>query len=139
MSENINLPSLNVSIPDQAEKQLIPNEKILNYYEEVIQNIQEDRMEADTAYRAFLDLAINGGDSSAASKEAAVNLLKLKTDSNDKMIKILDLWTRIHLRDRDTMPKYLAVQQNNKIEQSPVRDVRHMQDMMKSMKESHNE
>lgn len=122
MSENEqNLPSINVNIPDgisvpSEKKQLIPDEKIASVYEEAINAIREDRAEADFAYKTFLELVTNGGDASSSSKEAMVNLLKIKTESNDKLIKVLDLWTRIHLRDRDTMPKYLAVQQNNKIE-----------------------
>lgn len=130
-----NLPSLQVNsftpAVDQA-KQLIPDEKIINYYEEAIQNIKDDRQEADSAFRTFLDLVINGGDATSASKEAMVNLLKIKTESNDKMLKILELWTRMHLRDRDTYPKYLAVQQNNKIE-GTTRPARKMIEMMKTL------
>jgi len=54
-------------------------------------------------------------DASSASKEAIVNLLKIKTDTADKMAKIADLMTRIKLKERDTFPRYLAAQQNNKV------------------------
>lgn len=137
-NRNENLPSLQVNVPNSLTpatdqvKQLIPDEKIINYYEEAIENIKEDRHTADEAFKTFLDLVINGGDATSASKEAMVNLLKIKTESNDKMLKILELWTRMHLRDRDTFPKYLAVQQNNKIEGTS-RPARKMIEMMKEL------
>jgi hypothetical protein len=60
-------------------------------------------------------MVMNDGDASSASKEAIVNLLKSKSDISDKMSKIADLKTRIKLKDKDTFPRYLAAQQNNKV------------------------
>jgi len=58
---------------------------------------------------------MNEGDASSSSKEAIVNLLKINTDVNDKMSKIADLRTRMKLKEKDTFPRYLAAQQNNKV------------------------
>lgn len=115
--ENNELPSINVNIPGEDTKPFIADEKILDYYEEAIQNLREDRLEADEMFRNFAEMVVNGGDSSSASKEALVNFLRIKTETNDRMIKILDLWTRTKMKEKDTFPRYLAVQQNNKIEQ----------------------
>lgn len=60
-------------------------------------------------------MVINDGDASSASKEAIVNLVKIKSDTADKMSKVADLMTRIKLKDKDTFPRYLAAQQNNKV------------------------
>ena len=60
-------------------------------------------------------MVMNEGDASSASKEAIVNLLKIKSDTSDKMAKIADLRTRMKMKERDTFPRYLAAQQNNKI------------------------
>jgi hypothetical protein len=60
-------------------------------------------------------MATNDGDSSSATKEAVVGLMKIKTDMSDKMSKVADLMTRIKLKDKDTFPRYLAQQQNNKV------------------------
>ena len=60
-------------------------------------------------------MIINDGDASSASKEAIVNLLKIKSDTSDKMSKVADLMTRVKLKEKDTFPRYLAAQQNNKV------------------------
>lgn len=119
---NLPMPSLNVNLPAEVpeEKPLIPDEKVVSYYEEAMSNIREDRREANEMYLKFADMVMNE-DSSAASKEALVNLLKLQTEQSDKMIKILDLMTRLHMKDKNTFPKYMSVQQNNKIDARPNR------------------
>jgi len=58
---------------------------------------------------------MNDGDATSSTKEALVNLIKIKSDMSDKMSKVADLMTRIKLKERDTFPKYLAAQQNNTI------------------------
>ena len=63
----------------------------------------------------FLEMVINDGDASSASKEAIVNLIKIKSDTSDKMSKVADLMTRIKLKEKDTFPRYLSAQQNNKV------------------------
>ena len=60
-------------------------------------------------------MVMNDGDATSSTKEALVNLIKIKSDMSDKMSKVADLMTRIKLKERDTFPKYLAAQQNNTI------------------------
>ena len=110
------LPSIQLKVPPEGgEKPFVSDEKILSYYEEVIENLREDRKEAQLMYENFAEMVIDNGDASPASKEALVNCLRVKTEANDRMIKILDLWTRIKMKDKDTFPKFMAVQQNNKV------------------------
>lgn len=111
------LPSSNSNqqiIPEPQEC-IVKDEQILGLYEEILENCREDRKSADTVLNNFLDMIMNDGDASSASKEAAVNLVKIKSDTSDKMAKIADLMTRIKLKEKDTFPRYLAQQTNNKV------------------------
>ena len=81
----------------------------------LVLQLREDRVALDEVLVNFIDMVMNEGDSTSASKEAIVNLIKVKSDASDKMAKVADLMTRIKLKDRDTFPRYLAAQQNNKI------------------------
>jgi|694.fasta_scaffold23718_7 cellobiose-specific phosphotransferase system component IIA len=111
------VPSMNLPA-QQSEDQIsniVSDEKLVDVYNEVLDNIRQDRKQVDEFINNFADLVINEGDSTSASKEALVNLLKLKHDTSDKMAKIADLMTRIKLKDKDTFPRYLAANQNNTI------------------------
>jgi len=110
-------------IPTMKIDEMVPDEKpcivsdneILSLYDEIVENCRQDREQADGLLLQFLDMVMNDGESSSASKEAIVNLMKTKTDINDKMAKVADLKTRIKLKERDTFPRFLAAQQNNKV------------------------
>jgi len=111
------VPSMNLPA-QQSEDQIsniVSDEKLVDVYNGVLDNIRQDRKQVDEFINNFADLVINEGDSTSASKEALVNLLKLKHDTSDKMAKIADLMTRIKLKDKDTFPRYLAANQNNTI------------------------
>ena len=109
-----NMPIGSMQINDQKQD-IISDEEITFIYKEILDNIREDRRQTDEFINNFADLVINEGDSTSASKEALVNLLKIKSDMSDKMSKVADLMTRIKLKDRDTFPKYLAANQSNTI------------------------
>lgn len=115
--ENL-LPKMNVNPQEmmpQKEECIVEDKQILGLYDEILENCREDRKFVDETLTNFLEMVMNDGDASTASKEAIVNLLKIKTDINDKMAKIADLETRIKLKEKDTFPRYLAAQQNNKV------------------------
>jgi hypothetical protein len=95
--------------------QLISDETVVTVYEEILNNLRTDRIEVDEYLNNFADMVFNGGDSTTSSKEALINLIKVKSDTADKMSKIADLMTRIKLKERDTFPRYLAASQNNTI------------------------
>ena len=100
---------------NENENTIVSDEQLVDVYNEVLDDIRKDRKQVDDFINNFADLVINEGDSTSASKEALVNLLKLKHDTSDKMAKIADLMTRIKLKDKDTFPRYLAANQNNTI------------------------
>jgi hypothetical protein len=110
---------MNVAVPQipaqEEQNNLISDDMILGIYSEVLNTIRQDRVEVSDILNNFCDMVMNDGDSSSASKEAIVNLVRAKLDSSDKMAKIADLMTRIKLRDRDTYPKYLNATQENTI------------------------
>lgn len=109
------LPTMNVSNTFEEKECIVKDDELLNLYDEILSNCRRDRESADEILANFLEMVMNEGDASSASKEAIVNLLKIKTDISDKMTKVADLETRIKLKDRDTYPRYLAAQQNNKV------------------------
>lgn len=94
----------------QEEKEcIVKDEVLLGLYDEIVVNCRTDRAKVDQIQANFEDMVINDGDASSASKEALVNLMKIKTDINDKMSKVADLMTRIKLKEKDTFKPYLAV------------------------------
>lgn len=113
------VPQLNVNLPaqipgaEQKKEDLISDEKLLNVYDEVLDNIRKDRLEIDTILASFVDMVINDGEATSSSKEALVNLIKIKSDTADKLSKVADLMTRIKLKETNPFPKYMAVHQNN--------------------------
>ena len=112
------LPTMNVGknmIETEEKECIVSDEQVIDLYDEILENCRKDRESADVVLANFIDMVMNEGDASSASKEAIVNLLKIKSDTSDKMSKIADLMTRIKLKERDTFPRYLAAQQNNKI------------------------
>lgn len=112
------MPQMNVDekLMDTEDKpSIVSDDNLMGLYEEILQNCRQDRESIDEVLVNFIDMVMNEGDASSASKEAIVNLMKAKSDINDKMSKIADLETRVKLKERDTFPRYLAAQQNNKV------------------------
>lgn len=94
---------------------VVEDTELKGLYQEIIDNCRKDREGADEILTNFLDMVMNDGDASSASKEAIVNLMKIKSDTSDKMSKVADLMTRLKQKEKDTFPKYLAAQQNNSV------------------------
>lgn len=112
------MPSMNLNLPatkEEGESNLITDESLLGIYGEIMTAIKADRDEVDHVLGNFVDMVLNGGDATSSSKEALVNLLKLKVDQSDKMTKVADLMTRLKLKERDTFPRYLAAKQENHV------------------------
>ena len=110
-------PPMSQLLPEQPKDatMLIPDDKYLNLLDEIADNIREDRKQVSDYIDNMADMVINDGDPSSATKEALVNLVKVKTDLQDKMVKIADLMTR--LKSKNTYAysgaHLNAVQQNN--------------------------
>lgn len=110
------VPTMNVNeMVEQPEEEIVQNTELLGLYNEILENCRKDRASVDDVLVNFIEMVMNEGDASSASKEAIVNLLKIKSETADKMAKVADLMTRVKLKERDTFPRYLAAQQNNKV------------------------
>ncbi len=89
------------------EVSLVSDESLLGVYGEIMHNLRTDRDQVSDLVDAFSNMVLNDGDSSSASKEALVNLLKTKIEASDKMSKIADLMTRIKLKQPDTYQPWM--------------------------------
>jgi hypothetical protein len=115
------LPTMNVGmVPQKPEEggemsRLISDDALLGVYAEIMGDLRNDRKELEEYISTFANMVLNDGDATTSSKEALVNLVKIKSDIPDKMSRVADLMTRIKLKERDTFPRYLAAHQNNTI------------------------
>lgn len=92
---------------------LISDDKLLGVYQDVLTAVQKDREEISGILQSFLDMVLNEGDATSACKEAVVSLVKAKSETNDQVIKIADLMTRVKMKERNTFnPAIHAHQQN---------------------------
>jgi hypothetical protein len=116
------IPKMNVSVPEMPQPQpkppIVQPEQMLGLYSEIVEMTRADREETGDLLNNFIDLVFNGGDGSSASKEAIVQLMKLKMDSSNNIAKVADMMTRIVLRDRNDggeSKPWLNAHQNNTI------------------------
>ena len=110
------IPSMNVNLPEKVEEEkLIEGKKVVEVYDEILNDLRCNTVEVDDLISNFENMVMNEGDATSASKEALVNLVKLKSDIADKKAKIAELMTRCVLKEKDTFPRYLAAHQNNTI------------------------
>lgn len=113
------MPAMNVNnmvkAAEEEKESIVSDAALLNVYDEIMNDLRKDRKEVTDMLTSVVDMVINSGDATTASKEAMVNLMKLKTEIADKKAKIADLMTRVKLKEKDTFPRYLSAQQNNTI------------------------
>ena len=112
------MPKMQVSVPSQPMQEappLISDPKYLDLLDEIANNIREDRKQCAEFVDNLADMVMNNGDATSASKEALVNMVKIKTDCQDKMLKVADLMTRVKLKNPYAYsgPHLNALQQNN--------------------------
>ena len=101
----------------QAPVPLVPDERLLTIYQDVLTSVKNDREEISDILAKFLDMVVNDGDASSASKEAVVNLVKAKSETNEQVIKIAQLMTNLKLKERTIVDpavnRAIHAQQNN--------------------------
>jgi hypothetical protein len=94
--------------PQAQELSIISDESLLGVYGEIMDNLRDDRNQVSGLVDTFSNMVLNDGDSSTASKEALVNLLKTKIETSDRMAKIADLMTRVKLKQPDTFQPWMG-------------------------------
>lgn len=97
---------------EQQNGELVSDDMMLGIYSEILDDIRKNTEEVDDILANFVDMVINEGDASNASKEALVNLVKIKTDFPTQKARIADLMTRIKLKEKNTMPDWQKAKQN---------------------------
>lgn len=109
-AEIIKAPETDLSdkAPSNQNMSLISDESLLGVYGEIMDNLRNDREQVSGLVDTFSNMVLNDGDSSTASKEALVNLVKTKMEASDKMAKIADLMTRIKLKQPDTYQPWMG-------------------------------
>lgn len=104
MDENtqaLPVPPVNLMVGNSnSTESPINDADLLNIYSEILGDLRNDRSEIDGLLNNFVEMVMNEGDSSSASKEAVVNLIKVKSDIADKKTKIADLMTTLRLKDK---------------------------------------
>lgn len=111
-------PQMNLSMPPNQQPEapmLISDEKYLGVLDEILDNIREDRREVSGYVDNLAEMVLNEGDATSATKEAFINMVKVKTDLQDKMLKAADLMTRLKAKNTYAYSgaHLNAVQQNN--------------------------
>jgi septation ring formation regulator EzrA len=104
------IPQMPINVP--ANTSPVTDHDLLNLYNEILDDLRSDRTQVDDLLSSFVEMVINEGDSSSASKEALVNLAKLKSDIASSKGKVADLMTSLRLKDRQ-IGKIQANQTNN--------------------------
>ena len=112
----------------------ITENDLQNIYSEIMDDLRSDRKEIDVLLSNFVEMVMNEGESSSSSKEAVVNLVKIKNDVADKKAKIADLMTSLVLKDKNISK--LQATQNNHIH---ITDRRAILETLKNAKKVENE
>jgi hypothetical protein len=93
------------------EKEIVADDTMINLYGEILDMCRDDRKEIDDLLGNFVNMVINEGDASTSSKEALVNLMKMRSDIANNMTRVFDLLARIKMRDK-SIPEVVAKQVN---------------------------
>ena len=97
--EKSDIPEDDVSITAQEDEDIVSDQMLLGIYSEILDNVRQDRSEIDEYLGRFADM---------------VNLIKMKTDQSDKMSKIVDLMTRVKMKEKD-VSKFITKQNGDVI------------------------
>ena len=108
----IPVPPMSVTVPSPIDTCSITDQDLQDVYKEIMDDLRSDRKEIDILLNNFVEMVMNEGDSSSSSKEAVVNLVKVKSDIADKKAKIADLMTTLRLKDK-SISKLTANQTNH--------------------------
>lgn len=108
---NIPVPKMTVEVAQPVDTSITDSD-LQVLYGEILDDLRSDRKEIDILLNNFVEMVMNEGDSSSSSKEAVVNLVKVKSDIADKKAKIADLMTTLRLKDK-SISKLTANQTNH--------------------------
>lgn len=90
---NVNVP------PTDPNAQLVKPEQIIGMCKAIADDLESEKQEITDAYVNFSEMVFNAGDATSASKEALVNLLKLRSDLVDKKARLAEMMMKVFLKD----------------------------------------
>jgi hypothetical protein len=105
--------AMNIGLPAPTEPAaIVHSDQIVGLVKDVMDNIEAEKNEIQEAYVNFAEMVFNAGDATGASKEALVNLLKLKSDLVDKKTRMLEMMMKVYNREGQG-PKTIVAHQHN--------------------------
>lgn len=112
--EDLQMPpvALNINIPATTEpkNELVQAEQIVSLCKTILSDIDSEKEEINLSFNNFSEMVFNAGDATSASKEALVNLLKLKSDMVDKKMKMAEFMLKAFSKEG---PKTVTAHQHN--------------------------
>jgi len=130
----IPVPEMNVAIPQTGSLTSLTDQDLQAIYNEILDDLRSDRREIDVLLNNFVEMVMNEGDGSSSSKEAVVNLVKIKNDVADKKAKIADLMTGLVIKEKNI--NKLTANQTNHIH---ITDKRAILESIKNAKKVQND
>jgi DNA-binding Xre family transcriptional regulator len=130
----IPVPEMNVAVPAPGHLTSITDQDLQSIYSEILDDLRSDRREIDILLNNFVEMVMNEGDGSSSSKEAVVNLVKIKNDVADKKAKIADLMTSLVIKEKNI--NKLTANQTNHIH---ITDKRAILESLKKAKKVEND
>lgn len=103
--------NVGTGLQKKDEKEIVTDDTMIGLGSEILDIMRDDRKEIDELLSNFVNMVINDGDASTSSKEALVNLMKMKSDCAVNMTRMYDLMARIKMRDK-SIPEVVAKQVN---------------------------
>lgn len=102
------LPQMNVSLPS-VDAEIVSDDKLVGLCDEILNDVAVQYTNVEELSNDFKNMVINEGDASASSKEALINLEKLKAELLDRKTRIAELFTKLKL----SRPVKVVATQNN--------------------------
>lgn len=104
--------ALNINLPPEVTNDfaLVKQEEIVGLCKNIMEDINTEKNEIQEAYVNFAEMVFNAGDATSASKEALVNLLKLKSDLIDKKSRMMEVMMKAYNKEG---PKNITAHQHN--------------------------
>ena len=92
--------AMNINIPaNDPKSELIKAEQIVGMCQQIAADIESEKNEITDTFNNFAEMVFNAGDATSASKEALVNLLKLRSDMVDKKARLAEMMLKVFMKD----------------------------------------
>lgn len=104
--------NINTNSPTETKNEIVQADQIVSLCQDVLSDIAVEKEEITNYQNNFSEMVFNAGDATSASKEALVNLSKLKSDLIDKKTRVMEMLLKAFQKDG---PKVVTAHQHNDI------------------------